>query len=41
MLEALKPTEINDTSYFIGTEHPIHCRFEELNGDVSSNFSQM
>ena len=39
MLEALKSLEIDNTCHFIGTEHPIHCRFEELNGDVSSNFS--
>jgi hypothetical protein len=40
MLEALEFREINDTSHFIGTEHPIHRRFQELNGDVSSDFRQ-
>jgi hypothetical protein len=39
MLEALKSREIDDMSHFIGTEHPIHCCFEELNSDVSSEFS--
>ncbi len=39
MLEALKSLEIDNTCHFIGAEHPIHCRFQELNGDVSSNFS--
>jgi len=39
MLEALKSFEIDNTCHFIGTEHPIHCCFQELNGDVSSNFS--
>jgi hypothetical protein len=39
MLEAFKSLEIDNTCHFIGTEHPIHCRFEELSGDVSSNFS--
>jgi len=36
MLEALKFREINDTSHFIGTEHPIHRCFQELNRDVCS-----
>jgi hypothetical protein len=39
LLEALKSLEIDNTCHFIGTEHPIHRRFQELNGDVSSNFS--
>jgi hypothetical protein len=39
MLEALKSVGIDNTCHFIGTEHPIHRRFQELNGDVSSNFS--
>jgi len=39
MLEALKSLEIDNASHFIGTEQTIHRRFEELNGDVSSNFS--
>jgi hypothetical protein len=39
MLEALKFREIDDTSHFIGAEHPIHCCFQELDSDVSSNFS--
>jgi len=39
MLDALQSLEVNDASHFIGTEHPIHCCFEELNGDVSSDFS--
>jgi hypothetical protein len=39
MLEALKSFEIDNTCHFIGAEHPIHRRFEELNRDVSSNFS--
>ena len=39
MLEALKSLEIDNACHFIGTEHPIHRRFQELNGDVSSNFS--
>ena len=39
MLEAIKSSEINNTSHFIRTEHPIHRCFEELNGDVSGNLS--
>jgi hypothetical protein len=39
MLEALKSLEIDNTCHFIGTEHPIHRRFQELNRDVFSNFS--
>jgi hypothetical protein len=39
MLEALKSCEINDASHFIGGEHPIHCCFQELSGNVSSYFS--
>ena len=39
MLETLKFHEINDTSHFIGAEHPIHCCFQELDSDGSSNFS--
>jgi hypothetical protein len=39
MLEALKSLEIDNACHFIGAEHPIHRRFQELNGDVSSNFS--
>jgi len=38
-LEALKSLEINDISHFIGVEHPIDCCFQELDSDVSSNFS--
>ena len=38
-LDALKSLEINDTSHFIGVEHPIDCCFQELDSDVSSNFS--
>jgi hypothetical protein len=37
MLEALQFHDINNTGYFVGVEHPIHCRFEELNRDVSSS----
>jgi hypothetical protein len=39
MLDALQSLDIDNACHFIGAEHPIHCRFEELNGDVSSNFS--
>jgi hypothetical protein len=39
MLEALKSFEIDNTCHFVGIEHPIHRCFEELNGNVSSDFS--
>jgi len=39
MLEALQSLEIDNTCHFIGTEHPIHRCFQELNGNVSSDFS--
>jgi hypothetical protein len=41
MLDALQSLDINNTGYFVGTEHPIHCRFEELNGDAPVIFRQM
>jgi hypothetical protein len=39
MLEAVKFREVNDRGYFVGVEHSLHCRFDEVDGDFPDNFA--
>jgi hypothetical protein len=39
MLEAVKFREVNDRGYFVGVEHSLHCRFDEVDGDVIGQFA--